>query len=329
MPTGPSIVLPLEGCCAAALLLAGCMVESSLIEQQEPIPQAPALGEPQGIPVEPPDPLGVIAVDPPVVDLGSRDLGTLWASQVRVINEGQGPLVLTGWDLEREDEDLSVVPPDGLDAGSLVLEPGWDEVFTVTYSPTSCEADPGSLLVRSNDQDRPQVSIPIQAWGLCQVRLYPTGVDDEGVPLPGGSVDPHYQILRADGTEVDAIVLSTANRWYEWPHPEDARWLYDADAPDSGLREWITFRTTFDLTGYDPSTAELTALWAADQWGSIRLNGVDTDVSLPDGSWKHLNPLTLRSGFVEGENVLEILVKMVDGGDGLVLSEPVLSASPR
>ena len=43
------------------------------------------------------------------------------------------------------------------------------------------------------------------------------------------------------------------------------------------------------------------AFWAADQFGSIVLNGVDTGVSLPDGNWDgganpNLNSLVITAG---------------------------------
>ena len=33
------------------------------------------------------------------------------------------------------------------------------------------------------------------------------------------------------------------------------------------------YRTTFDLTGFDPATVSVSGMWAADDAGGIRLNG--------------------------------------------------------
>jgi len=43
------------------------------------------------------------------------------------------------------------------------------------------------------------------------------------------------------------------------------------------------FKTTFNLTGFDPSTASLTGRWAMDQSGSLSLNGV-LEQSVTDGN---------------------------------------------
>jgi hypothetical protein len=157
--------------------------------------------------------------------------------------------------------------------------------------------------------------------------FYNTGVDNSGNPLVGGAADLHYTF--SNGTTLtSAVALSDSNLWYEWVRPSDARWLYNADQPDSGYRGWATFTTTVDLAGYDPQSAKLMGQWAADQYGYITLNGIDTGISVPDRNWDgKLTSFTIQSGFKTGSNTLAFHVYLPDGGDGLVVSNATLSAA--
>lgn len=158
--------------------------------------------------------------------------------------------------------------------------------------------------------------------------LYGTGVDDANLALPGGAADPHFFVLE---TGDQAVVLSSL--WSQWvPNDTNSAWIgwIDDPFPPTGT---FTYRTTFDLTGYDPSTAVLTGDWAADQFGHIVLNGVDTGVSLPDGNWDggqhpNLNPLVVSGGFIDGINVLDFVVVEPDGYDGLRVRNLAVSADP-
>ena len=165
--------------------------------------------------------------------------------------------------------------------------------------------------------------------------FYNTGVDANFQPLPGGGSDPHYQLRQAvAGAYVGstnwspAIAMQTSIAWPEWLQPADARWIYIADAANLG-QDWGTYeyRTTFDLTGYDPSTAVLAGKWAVDQDGSIYLNG-NLVTSLLDQNWNNkLNSFNLTSGFVSGTNTLTFRVRHPDGGDGIIVSGASLTAA--
>lgn len=166
--------------------------------------------------------------------------------------------------------------------------------------------------------------------------FYNTGVDDNNQQLSGGSLDPHYQMRQVTAGSytgnpnwTNAVAMDTSITWGSWIKPADARWIYVADAANLG-QDWGTyeFSTTFDLTGYDPSTAVLTGNWAVDQYGTIYLNGNQV-ASLPDGNWNsQLNPFTLTSGFLPGTNTLTFTIRFPDGGDGMVVSGSSLSALP-
>ena len=166
--------------------------------------------------------------------------------------------------------------------------------------------------------------------------FYNTGVDGNNQQLSGGSLDPHYQMRQVSGGAytgypnwTNAVAMDTSITWGSWNKPSDARWIYVADAANLG-QDWGTyeFMTTFDLTGYDPSTAVLAGEWALDQYGTIYLNG-NLIATLPDGNWNNnLTSFSLTSGFLPGTNILTFYVRFPDGGDGMIVSGASLSASP-
>ena len=166
--------------------------------------------------------------------------------------------------------------------------------------------------------------------------FYNTGVDNAGTQLAGGSLDPHYQLRQVvagtyigSSNWVPAVAMDTSITWPQWIQPADARWIYIADASNLG-QDWGTYevKTTFDLTGYKFSTAELSGYWALDQDGSIYVNG-HLITTLPDGNWNgKLTAFDITSGFVAGINTLTFVVRFPDGGDGIVVSGASLTATP-
>ena len=166
--------------------------------------------------------------------------------------------------------------------------------------------------------------------------FYNTGVDDNNQQLSGGSHDPHYQMRQVSAGAytgnpnwTNAVAMDTSITWGSWIKPADARWIYVADASNLG-QDWGTyeFKTTFNLTGYDPSSAVLAGQWALDQYGTIYLNG-NPVASLPDGNWdNNLTSFSMTSGFLPGTNILTFTVRFPDGGDGMIVSGASLTASP-
>jgi hypothetical protein len=70
-----------------------------------------------------------------------------------------------------------------------------------------------------------------------------------------------------------------------------------------------TYRTTFDLTGLDPSTAVVTGRTLVDNdLFDILINGVSTGNSGSGFDANSIRDFTIESGFVEGLNTLEFLV---------------------
>jgi hypothetical protein len=153
--------------------------------------------------------------------------------------------------------------------------------------------------------------------------LFSTGVDNMGMVLPDRSQDPHYQLIQSPDlidSGPDAWVVFSNN----FPIPP---WL--ANGPDSN---WIApnwnqragdavgdyvYRTTFDLTGFDPATAHIEGQWATDNLGvDILINGVSTGITLEGGStFQIFHPIVLPDGmYVAGMNTLDFVVNNLPPG---------------
>ena len=111
------------------------------------------------------------------------------------------------------------------------------------------------------------------------VDLFSTGVDPFGVALagPDGTVDTHYSVFSSSSGLVPlASAVTYFNTAYA-PNSTTSEWISNSINGQPGLQT-ITFRTTFTVT--DAPTL-ITALWGADNSGSIVLNGATTVASLP------------------------------------------------
>lgn len=143
--------------------------------------------------------------------------------------------------------------------------------------------------------------------------LYPTGVDNAGGLLSSNTVDPHYTLVASADAGYpgpEAYTLSPG-----WPVPPwlaegpNSRWIAPRPEQNIGNAQGnYTYRTTFDLTGYDPAKAAIQGRWAVDNGGvDIVLNGVSLGIANTWGFTAFTN-LTITSGFVAGINTLEFIV---------------------
>ena len=145
--------------------------------------------------------------------------------------------------------------------------------------------------------------------------VFNTGVDASRLPLPSGSIDPHWRLVQSADVGFpgpNAFVLNDTG----FPIPP---WI--ANGPNS---KWIApqanqgagnqvgdyrYRLVIDLTGLEPSTAIVTGHWSSDNGGpDVLLNGLSTGVT-SDGNFGALgNPFTIASGFIDGANTLDFVV---------------------
>ncbi|MEA2698269.1 MAG: hypothetical protein QOI66_2540 [Myxococcales bacterium] len=163
------------------------------------------------------------------------------------------------------------------------------------------------------------------ADALTAFRLFNTGVGADGVLLAGGSVDPHYKLIQSADTTFtgpDAIVADPIADGYWVANSDTSKWIapsanqqYPGASPCNASGTYV-YRTTFDLTGYNPTTLKISGMWAADNSGTdIRLNGASLGISAP--GYAPLTAFTIDSGFVAGMNTLEFEILDIGCPNGL------------
>jgi len=158
------------------------------------------------------------------------------------------------------------------------------------------------------------VSVP-----AAPIAVYGTGVATAGVLLADGSVDGHYRLVSSPDASFpgpNAIVVnSNVYPIPPWlPDGPNSKWIAPQASQTVGNAPGVyTYRTTFDLTGFNPATAVLTGQWGSDNSAVMKLNGtvVSTTVSAGFVSW---TAFTINTGFVAGVNTIDFVVTN-KGGD--------------
>ena len=168
-----------------------------------------------------------------------------------------------------------------------------------------------------------------RAQAATIVSLYNTGVDATKAVLSDGTIgDPHYSLVlvptgstteirtrrEAGGAPYNASPYVGDTTLSTWIGPNNDNQL---NAP-SGT---YNFQTTFDLTGYQASTAQITGRWAADDDGiQILLNGIDTGVTpIGAGNFGQWSNFSINNSalFVSGANTLNFIVVNTPGRTAL------------
>ncbi len=142
--------------------------------------------------------------------------------------------------------------------------------------------------------------------------LFGTGLDGTGSPVPGAGTDANYTVLE---TGAQALVRTGLPGTY-FANSATSQWIWQ-QANGLPVNVTRTFRTTFDLTGFDASTAVINGLWGVDNIGlDILINGVSTGNALPGAvisNFSSLHAFSISSGFVSGLNTLDFRVQDVGG----------------
>lgn len=158
--------------------------------------------------------------------------------------------------------------------------------------------------------------------------LFNTGVDASGTPLAIGATDPHWTIVTS--TTTPAIVSTPSSLYATSP---DSSWVWvNANGSGSGTH---TFRLTFDLTGFDPSTVTISGAWGVDNTGEILLNGI-TPVgtgtfdlpTITTDNFTQFHNFVITGGFVAGVNTLDFVATDVDNLGGLNVNSLTGTATP-
>jgi len=168
--------------------------------------------------------------------------------------------------------------------------------------------------------------------------LYGTGGSGT---LATGTTDPNYTLVPSTplGTVTGGVTSSqgyphlVVTKSTAQPFP-----AWTADVPNQGY--WISpkvtyvgvpdpngtyiFQETFNLTGFNPTTAAITGLWAVDNYATgIYLNGVleGAGIGSPTvNAYGSKTPFSINSGFQSGINTLDFVVKNNGGPVGLFVS---------
>jgi hypothetical protein len=155
--------------------------------------------------------------------------------------------------------------------------------------------------------------------------LFNTGVDATGTPLANSVADSHYSLATTPGG-VSAVVVAAGSSALIAPvgpwKPDNtvSAWIGpNSDANLDGPVGTYDFRTTFDLSGFNPASATIAGQWLADNTGTdILLNGVSTTNAAPGTDYNTSSSFSLASGFVSGLNTIDFIVANVASPDGSV-----------
>jgi hypothetical protein len=212
---------------------------------------------------------------------------------LNVVADGEAPLAFQ-WKLDGDD--LPGETTDTFEIFSSVASNAGNYTVVVSNANGTATSDPARVLILEE--------VP----GL----LFNTGVDDDGELLLENDIDPHYRIIvNPDSESPDAIVQIMTG----FPIG-DGPWL--APGPDSnwigptfdtnGAEGDYTFRTTLDLSGFDPTSAFVEGIWSTDNSGvDIIVNGISTGETGP--GFNTYGPFNIAPGnFISGLNTIDFIV---------------------
>ena len=161
--------------------------------------------------------------------------------------------------------------------------------------------------------------------------LYNTGVGVGGAALAAGDnqTDANYTLVA--GTIPGVLTGAPARTYYNAAYAAEnpgSRWVSYSGSPFSGVGTFDV-TTSFDLTGYDLATAQITGLWGVDNEGTIFLNGISTGISLlgtVTANFNVLHSFSITSGFQSGINTLSVRVNDTGSPAAVRFDNLVLSA---
>lgn len=165
------------------------------------------------------------------------------------------------------------------------------------------------------------VALPTAGRAAAIPGLFNTGVDAAGALLAAGVVDPHWRLVQSADAAApgpNAFVVREGFPIPPWvANGPGSKWIAPQADQSGGNRPGnYTYRLAFDLTGFDPATAEIAGRWSSDNAGiEVRLNGQPTGLTFDGNFGAFSREFTLRSGFLEGTNTIEFVVN--NAGEGV------------
>ncbi len=157
--------------------------------------------------------------------------------------------------------------------------------------------------------------------------FYSTGVDNTDAVLTNGATDTHYALISTPDGSTPGVRVATSGNGYPIPPwlADDSMSTWIGPNPNtdlSALPGTYDYRTTFDLTGFDAGTAQLSGLWAADNGGAdIVLNGVSAGLTTLNG-FGAFTSFLVDSGFTSGINTIDFIVQNYSSDGSNIDSNP-------
>jgi len=144
------------------------------------------------------------------------------------------------------------------------------------------------------------------------ITIYNTGVDSANTLLTNPAVDSHWSLAAGpSGAGTLSVIPNLGPIFSYWAgNGPSAQWV----TPTGNALDFLppgdyTFRTTFDLTGFDATTGSFTGTFFADNTVSdIRINGVSLGIS--GGDFKNPTNFVINCGVIctAGANTLDFVV---------------------
>ncbi len=155
--------------------------------------------------------------------------------------------------------------------------------------------------------------------------LYNTGVNDDGTVRTHDQAELHYRLISSpsnapivDGSSntitfaepITPFVVTSVGGFPVGPWiggNSISAWIGPRGRDAAGPVGDYRYRTTFDLTGFDPLTAVINGLWSTDNSGlDILINGIATGATANNLS--AFTGFSITGGFVAGINTLDFLL---------------------
>lgn len=164
-----------------------------------------------------------------------------------------------------------------------------------------------------------------QAAGTAKTpfKIFNTGLNSSGGLASDGAADIHYTLIASGDPSAPGTTAFVANASGSPISPNgpwaangpNSKWISPLANANTGLNPGTyIYQTTFDLTGLDPATAQLTGSVGADDSVAILLNGQSINNF---SGFSTLSGFTITNGFIRGINTLDFVV-----GNGLTSVNP-------
>lgn len=165
-------------------------------------------------------------------------------------------------------------------------------------------------------------SLIATAAALCSGLASAAAIDglvNTGAGLNAGATDSHYSFSVIAGESTGLSGNGHVTNGNDAPFPNwisntgSSSWLIptatQSDVYDTGSTSGVfKWTLTFNLTGFDANTAAFTGRWAADNNGTVLLNGNVISTLGADKGFLDWTSFSATTGFVAGVNTLEFVV---------------------